>query len=159
MKNVLKLGLAVVAIAALSACGGGDSSDAADAYVGNWKSKCASYVASSGRTFYQTYTLSFAKTTPAEILGTYSNSIAYYDSGCTSSAGAKNNYNGIKINIGAKTTFLGAQADAMVYTLVSTGEARPGFITASDTAMNIVVNNNNGTPPAGWGAASPYTKQ
>ncbi len=159
MKNALKLGLVTMAVAALTACGGGGSSDAADTYVGNWKSKCTAYTGNDGNTYYQTYILSFAKTTAAEVIGTYSNSIAFYDSACKSSGGTKNNYGAIKINIGAKTTFLGASVDAMVYTIVSSGEARPGFITADASKMNIVVNNNDGSPPLGWGSASPYTKQ
>jgi hypothetical protein len=159
MRNFLKLGLTALAVAALAACGGGGSSDVADTYVGNWKSNCSSYTGSDGNEYYQTYILSFAKSTASEIIGTYNNSNAYYDAACKNLAGAKNNYDAIKINIGAKTSFLGAPADSMVYSLVSTGEARPGFIVADATKLNIVVNNNDGSPPRGWGAASPYTKQ
>jgi hypothetical protein len=160
MKNMLKLSLAAVAIAALTACGGGGSSDAADTYVGNWKSNCFAYTGNDGSTYYQTSILTFAKASATELAGTYSNSQAFYNSACTSSAGSKNDYSAIKINLGAKATYQGASVDAMVYTIVSTGEARPGYIVADATKMNLVIAGSTGAlPSGGWGVASPYTKQ
>jgi hypothetical protein len=159
MRNFLKLGLAALAVAALAACGGGGSSDVADTYVGNWKSSCTSYTGNDGNTYYETYILSFAKSTASEIIGTASNTNAHFDAACKNLAGPINNDSPIKINIGAKTSFLGAPADSMVFTFMSTGEARPGFIAADATKLNIVVNNNDGSPPNNWGGASPFTKQ
>jgi hypothetical protein len=160
MKKILKLSFAAMAIAALAACGGdGGSSDAADIYVGNWKSNCFSYVGTNGNTYYQTYSIKFAKASAAELDGTSSNVIAYSDSTCKNSLGSLNDYSAIKINIGTRTTFLGAAADNMVYKSVSTGEARPGWITATATKLNLVVVSNDGTPPISWSFSSPFTKQ
>ncbi len=159
MKNILKLSLAAVAISALAACGGGGSSDSADTYVGAWKSGCTSYTGNDGNTYYNTSVMNLAKASASELAGTYTNRTAYADSGCKNALGAITNYGAMKLNIGAKTTFLGAQVDAMVFTLLATGEARPGFINADSTKLNLVVVNNDGSAPSGWGAASPYTKQ
>jgi hypothetical protein len=160
MKKILKLSLAAMAIAALAACGGGDGgSDAADVYVGSWKSNCFSYVATNGNTYYQTYVLKLAKASASELAGTSSNSIAHSDSACKNSLGSINDSGAIQINIGTRTTFLGAAADNMVYKLVTTGEARPGWITATATQLNLVVVSNDGKPPVSWSFSSPFTKQ
>jgi hypothetical protein len=160
MKKLLKLSLAVVAIAALAACGDGGSSDAADKYIAAWKSNCNSYTGNDGNTYYQTFNLTFAKSTSSEMIGTYSNSIAYTDAACKNSAGAKNNNSSIKINIGGQVAYSGSQADAIVYTLISSGEARPGYMVADNTKMNIVIADSTGAKPtSGWGSNSPYTKQ
>jgi hypothetical protein len=158
MKNVLKLSLAAIAISALAACGGGGSSDAADTYAGNWKSKCYAYTGNDGRTYYQTHTMSLGKTTPAELAVNYSNAVAHADAGCTSVLGAINAPANSKINIGAETSFLGAAAKAIVMTFAD-GQARQGFITADDARLNFVVTDASGSVPSGWGRASPYTKQ
>jgi hypothetical protein len=153
----LKLSLAVLAAATLAACGGGDSSDVADVYVGTWKSKCYKGTGSDGNTYYYYNSLAVTKATAAE-LAFAGTGTAYSDAACTNklSTFARD---AVKINIGAKTTFLGAPADSMVYTVVSTGEARPGFIVADTTKMNVVINNSDGSVATGWGSASPYTKQ
>jgi hypothetical protein len=158
MKNILKLSLAAVAIAALSACGGGDSSDVADSYTGTWKSNCFSYVANSGATLYGTQVLTMTKASGSELAGTYSSFIAHSDSGCKAVRGEVNSSSPTKFNIGAETTFLGASARAMVMTF-SDGQARQGFITADAAKMSFVVTDATGARPGGWGAASPYTKQ
>jgi hypothetical protein len=159
MKNILKLSLAAVAIAALSACGGGGSSDAADVYVGNWKSNCFAYTGNDGNTYYKTTIGNFAKSSAAEILVTYSTTKAHSNSSCTNVLGTITDPVAIKLNIGATTSFLGANANAIVYTIVSTGEARQGFIAADATKLNLVVTDATGARPTGWGASSPFTKQ
>jgi hypothetical protein len=158
MKNILKVSLAAIAISALAACGGGGSSDVADAYVGNWKSNCYSYKGNDGGTYYATEVVSMTKSSAAELAGSFSNATAHTDSGCKNILGSISNSSPAKFNIGADTTFLGAAARAMVMTL-SDGQARQGFITADATKMSLVVTDATGLPPAGWGSASPYTKQ
>jgi hypothetical protein len=159
MKNILKLSLAVLAAATLAACGDSGSSDVADTYVGAWKSGCTSYTGNDGNTYYDNHVMNLAKASAAELAGTYSNRTAYSDSACKNVLGANTNFGAIKLNIGAKTTFLGASVDSMVYTVISTGEARQGFVNADSSKLNLVVVNSDGSPPRGWGAASPYTKQ
>jgi hypothetical protein len=159
MKNVLKLGVAAMAVAALAACGGGGSSDVADTYVGSWKSNCTSYTGNDGNTYYSTWILNLAKVSAAELAATTSNRTAHSDAGCKNPLGAITNYDAAKINIGAKTTFLGAAVDSMVYTVVTSGEARQGFINADSTNLYLVVANNDGSPPRSWSFSSPFTKQ
>jgi hypothetical protein len=159
MKNVLKLSLAAVAISALAACGGGGSSDVADTYVGTWKSKCFSYTGNDGNTYYQTLKLNLAKVAAAELAGSYSETKAHSDSACANSLGAINNAPAVKINIGVEEAFLGAPAHYMVYTNATTGEARQGYLKADSTQLLLVVSDASGQKPAGWGKASPYTKQ
>ena len=146
-----------MAIAALAACGDGGSTDVADTYVGTWKSKCYKGTGNDGNTYYYFNNLTVAKVTAAEMTFTGTGT-AYSDASCASKLSTFNR-DAIKINIGAKTTFLGAPVDSMVYTIISTGEARPGFIVADATKMNVVINNSDGSIPTGWGSSSPYTKQ
>jgi hypothetical protein len=159
MKNILKLSLAALAIAALSACGGGGSADAADTYVGNWKSNCFAYTGNDGNTYYKTTIANFAKSSAAEIMVTYNTTKAHSNSACTTVLGTITDPGAIKINIGAATTFLGAAADNIVYTVVATGEARTGFMTANATNLSLVITDATGARPTGWGSSSPYTKQ
>ena len=156
MKNVLKLGLAVLAAATLAACGSGDSSEAADKYVGNWKSSCYKDTSTNGNIYYYINKANYAKVSAAEITitATYD---AHSDAACANKLGS-GNLTARKMNIGAETTFLGAKSDAIVLTNISTGEAFPGFATADATRLNIV-SYTPGTIPTGWGSASPYTKQ
>jgi hypothetical protein len=159
MKKILKLSLAAIAIAALAACGGGNGDgDDTGVYVGTWKSKCNQYTATNGAIYSQTFNLTFAKSGGSVLVGTYSNSQAFTDTACQVSIGTKNNYTPIKISIGAKANFLGGSVDAMVLTF-DTGEARPGYMNADSKNMNIVVVNDDGSQPRGWGGNSPYTKQ
>jgi hypothetical protein len=158
MKKLLKLSLAVMAIAALAACGDGGSSDAADVYVGSWKSGCFSYTGNDGNTYYSTTKMNLAKASGAELAGSYSDRLAYSNNACTNRLGALDNYAPFKINIGAKTTFLGGSADAIVMTFTN-NEARTGFISADATRLNLVITDASGQRPGGWGATSPYTKQ
>ena len=158
MKNILKLSLAAMAIAALAACGGGDSSEAADVYVGNWKSRCYQGTGNDGNTYYYFNNLTVTKLTAAEITFTGTGT-AYSDASCTSKLSTFNR-DAIKINIGAKTTYLGASVDTIVHTVIATGEARPGYMVADATKMNIAIAGSTGALPTGaWGSASPYTKQ
>jgi hypothetical protein len=158
MKNVLKLSLAVLAAATLVACGGGESSDVADTYVGTWKSKCFSYTGNDGNTYYQTLKLSLAKAAAAELAASYSEAKAHSDAACANSLGSINNPSPVKINLGSEEAFLGSPARYMVYTFAS-GEARQGYIKTDGTQLRLVVSNASGEKPGGWGDASPYTKQ
>jgi hypothetical protein len=159
MKHILKLSLAAVAIAALSACGGGGSSDAADTFVGTWKSKCYSYTGNDGNTYYQTHKANFAKAAGAELALTYTESKAHSDGACANLLGTIPNAASAKINIGVEEAFLGAPANYMVYTVAATGEARQGYIKADSTQLLLVVSDASGQKPGGWSRVSPYTKQ
>lgn len=155
MKNILKLSLAVMAIAALAACGGGGSDEPADKYVGNWKSSCYESVSTSGTTFFYVNTYSVTKTSAGEVLftGTYA---AHSDGKCANSAGS-GGLNGAQMNIGAETTFLGAKSDSIVRTNLVTGEALPGYATSDGNKMYLRTY-TPGTSPTNWGSASPFSK-
>ena len=159
MKKSLQLSLAVLAVSVLTACGSGNSEDAADKYVGTWKSRCFSYKGSDGNTYYQTRKVSMDKVTGAELSASYSDSKAHSDSACTNLLGAISNSPTGKINIGAEEIFLGAQAHYIVYTNPTTGEARQGYMTTDGAQLHLVVSDVTGQKPGGWGNASPYTKQ
>ena len=156
MTNILKLSLAAVAIAALAACGGGDSTEPADKYVGNWKSSCYQDTATSGNIYYYINKANYAKVSAGEIMitATYD---AHSDTACASKVGS-GNLTTRKMNIGAETTFLGAKADVIALITVSTGEAFPGYATTDGTKLNIITYAAGGSA-SGWGKASPYTKQ
>jgi hypothetical protein len=157
MKKILKLALIAMAIAALAACGG-DSTDAAEVYVGTWKSACYSYTGNDGNTYYNNVKMNLVKTAAAELAGSYGERTAFSDAGCTKNLGAITNFSGFKLNIGAKTSFLGSAADAMVMTFTN-NEARTGFIVADNTKLNLVTTDASGGRPSGWGIGSPFTKQ
>jgi hypothetical protein len=160
LKHILKLSLAAVAVAGLAACGGGGgSSEAADIYVGTWKSKCYSYTGNDGNTYYQTHKANFAKASAAELALTYTESKAHSDSACANSLGATSNSASARINLGTEEGFLGAPATYMVYTIAATGEARQGYIKADATQLLFVVSDATGQKPGGWSRTSPYTKQ
>jgi hypothetical protein len=159
MKNVLKLSLAVLAAATLAACGGGGSSDVADAYVGNWKSNCHSYIATDGNKYYKTFVSTYTKASVTEIAVTHADTNAYSDSSCKNLLTAINSPAAWKLNLGAKTTYLGASVDAMVWSFPATGEARPGYITTDGAKMSLVVVNTDGSQPTGWSTFAPFTKQ
>jgi hypothetical protein len=159
MNKFLKLSLSTMVVAALVACGGGDSSDVADIYVGKWKSGCAAYKDIFGYANYNNYVFNFAKVSASELVVNMTNNTGYADSECKNAIGPASNLNSFKLNIGAKTTFLGAPADAMVIRFVSTGETRPGFINADSTKLSLVVVNNDGVQPNTWSAYAPYSKQ
>ena len=158
MKYILKLSLASMAIAALAACGD-SSSDVADTYVGTWKTNCHAYVGTDGNTYYKTYVSTFTKANSAELTLTHANANAHSNSTCTNVLGPITAPVAWKLNIGSKTTFLGASVDSMVWTFPATGEARPGFITADSSKLSLVVINTDGSIPTGWSGTSPYTKQ
>ena len=116
MENVLKISLAAVAISALAACGGGGSSDAADTYVGAWKTNCHAYTGQDGNTYYKTFVSTFTKASAAEIVVTHASALAHSNPTCTNVLGAITAPSGTwKLNIGAKATFLGASVDAILF--------------------------------------------
>jgi hypothetical protein len=159
MKKILKLSLATMAVAALTACGGGSSTpDAADLYVGTWKSKCFTYTGTDGQPHTETRKINLSKVSAAELNAVYTESTAFADTACKQSLGATGAPAGYKINIGAQESFLGAPADYAVFTF-STGEARQGYLKADSTTLLIVISDNSVTKPNGWSIASPYTKQ
>jgi hypothetical protein len=158
MKNVLKFSLAAMAVATLAACGGGGSSDVADTYVGTWKSKCFPYE-SDGATYFSHEIRVNNKVSAASLTSVIKYETAYSDAACKNALGNyAPNATSSTINIGAKTTFLGAQVDSIVYTSAAFG-SRQGFMSADSSNWNIVVTNNSGAQPSSWSTYSPFTKQ
>jgi hypothetical protein len=159
MKNILKLSLAAAAIAALAACGdSGGNSDAAEIYVGTWKSVCFSYV-DAGRTLYTQRVRTLDKASAAELTSVIKYETAYSDAACKNSVGNYTaNSEAERFNIGPKTTFLGRQVDALVLTELPSGAAISGYIVA-DSKQMLIVTYKPGETPNGWGIYSPYTKQ
>jgi hypothetical protein len=162
MKNLLKLSLAAIAVAALTACGGGSSTpDAADAYVGTWKSVCYSYTNSVG-TGYTKRIRTYSKTSATEITSSTISDSPYTDANCTNVAGtwSSNTPSLGKYVLGAKAQFLGANTDTYVFTNLTTpGPTYSGYIVADGTKLFLADTQTGSAPPTGWGIYSPYTKQ
>jgi hypothetical protein len=161
MKNILKLSLAAVTIAALSACGGGGSSDAADAYVGTWKSVCFLTTSPSGN-IYSKRVRTLSKTSAIELASTTSLDSPFSDAACANVSGvwSTNPPDVAKYVLGVKAQFLGAAVDSYVFT----SSAAPtttysGYMTTSGTQMYLADSLTGSAAPTSWGVYSPYTKQ
>jgi hypothetical protein len=161
MKNVLKLSLAVLAAATLAACGGGDSSDATDAYVGTWKSACYSTaLANYSGTFYTKRIRTIAKKNATELTASNILDNIYSDAACATVWGTWANNSPAAGNyvLGAKVPFLGANADSYVLTN-SEGNTFAGFMALNGEKLYMADSATGAAPPTGWGKFSPYTKQ
>ena len=163
MKNVLKLGLAAVAISALAACGGGDSSEATDAYVGTWKSACyVRSVTNQTGTFYTKRIRSNTKVSATELASSYTYDNIYSDAACAVPWGTWSNNSPItgKYVFGAKAQFLGAAADTYVYNDTATpATTYTGYMVATGNQIFIADALTGSAPPTSWSSTSPYTKQ
>ena len=158
MKNVLKLSLAAVTIAALSACGGGDASDATDVYVGTWKSVCYSTDSSNG-TVYTKRIRTLTKSSSTVLIGSTVLDSVFSDAACKNLAGtwSSNAASITNYALGAKAQFLGAATDSYVATF-SDGTSLPGYMVI-DGARLYMADGANVATATGWGKYSPYTKQ
>jgi hypothetical protein len=159
MKKSLQLSLAVLAVSVLTACGSGGSEDAADKYVGTWKSVCFSYVATNGTTYYTNRFLTYTKSNATELISDIVFKTVYLDAACKNPYGpyAANSHPG-KLNIGTQAKFLEQSVDTIVETDTATGATYTGYATANSTQV-LIVTFTAGQTPAGWGKYSPYTKE
>ncbi len=161
MKNVLKLGLAVLAAATLVACGGGgEATEVADVYVGTWKSACYSTNSSSG-TVYTKRIRTIAKISATEIAASNIRDKVFSDAACANVAGTwtENAPYGGRYVIGAKVQFLGANADAYTYT-AGDGTTYAGYMALNGAQQLFMADAPTGSAaPTNWGVYSPYTKQ
>ena len=158
MKNVLKLSLAGLAIATLAACGGGGSSDVTDAYVGTWKSIC--FASTNSPTFtkrIRTYT----KVSATEMTSSTTFDGPFSDAGCANSAGnwSSNVPSVSRYVLGAKITYLGANADSYTVTFADNTQNR-GYMIVDGSKLFLVDTPTTSAPPSGgWSIYAPYTKQ
>jgi hypothetical protein len=163
MKNILKLSLAAVAIAALSACGGGGSEDPADKYVGTWLGKCNSYTGSDGATYYRKLKRVLTKLNAGQLTGKSTQEGAYSDAVCSKSvSSAVTTFSGgTQYNIGKTVTILGAEASEIASIDLGSNAALPGYMTVSNGQWYIATYDpsKGETTITGWSANSPYTKQ
>ena len=159
MKKLLSLSLLASALV-LSACGGGGSEDAADKYVGTWLSKCHSYVASNGNTYFRKVTRVLTKKSATELIGTFVQKGTYAETVCTTIVDS-NTYTSddTKYTIGKSTTFLGATSDEITALNIVTNASFPGYMTVSGNQWFVVTYTAGAATPNGWGDRSPYTKQ
>jgi hypothetical protein len=159
MKKILKLSLAAMAIAALAACGGGGSDDAADIYVGTWKSACYSTDSNTG-TVYTKRIRTFSKATATELASSTILDSVFSDAACKTIAGTwtDNSPVALKYVLGAKVQFLGANTDSYISTTPS-GSTFAGYMVVNGTQMFLADSPTGSAAPTGWGKFSPYTKQ
>ena len=148
-----------MSIVTLAACGGGGSDEPADKYVGKWLSKCYSYVAQDGNTYYTRQLVNMVKESAGVLQASSTAENAYSDGACSNLLSTFSSpYNNNKINIGKETTFAGIKAEEIAYTDLVTNKAFPGFATA-DSTQYFIVTYNVGSFPSGWGKGAPYGKQ
>ena len=161
MKNVLKLSLAAVAIAALSACGGGDSTDVTDVYVGTWKSACYAGTSSTGQAFYTKRIRTLSKVSATELAGSTILDSPFSDAGCKNVAGTWNSNaaSNTKYVLGAKANFLGANTDSYVATFSDNTQSAGFSVVNNSTQLYLVEYAIGAAIPTGWSSTSPYTKQ
>jgi protein involved in sex pheromone biosynthesis len=159
MKKLLSLSLVASALV-LSACGSGSSEDAADKYVGTWLSKCHSYVASSGNTYFRRTTRTLTKLSATVLNTTHFQKGTYSDTACSTLINSDTyTYNSGKYTIGKSVTFVGASAEEMTHTDLVTNEVVPGFMTTSAGQWLIRTYLPTDGLPTSWSSTSPYTKQ
>ena len=158
MNNILKSGLAAMAVAALAACGGGDSSEATDAYVGTWKSVCYSTDSSNG-TVYTKRIRTLTKASSTQLVGSTVLDSVFSDAACANAAGTWSSNGAAVTNyaLGAKAQFLGANTDSYVATFAD-GTSLPGYMVVDGVRLYMADGANVATA-TGWGKYSPYTKQ
>lgn len=155
-KLILFLGFSLVIT--IAGCGGGDSdpADAADPYVGTWKSSC--YLYSAG--VYTQRIRVISKQSATQLVSNNPNTNAYSDANCSVlvSASSLTHLSGT-FNLGSKATFLGQSVDT--YTFVPfTGSANStGYMTANAVNLYIAFTYDAVVPTAWAVDAAPSTKQ
>jgi hypothetical protein len=160
MKKILQLFFAMVSTATLSAC---YIEEPIDKYVDTWKSRCFSYVATDGNTYFTKIIRTFKnaesnRVTDLEISASYD--YAFYDATCSQSTGSvpSNGVSSAKLTLIGQAKFLGQSVDAVTWTELKTGEVLSGYMNADKQVMYLVTFKAGETPSA-WGVLSPYTKQ
>jgi hypothetical protein len=162
MKKILKLSLAVMAIAALAACGSGGSDEPADKYVGTWLSKCNSYTGNDGGTYYRKLKRVLTKINAGQLNLKTTQEGAFSDTACSKSlTSTVYTFGDGQYNIGKTVTILGTQADEIASIDLTTKAALPGYMTVSNNQWFIATYDpaQGQTTITGWSANSPYTKQ
>ncbi len=155
MNRLFKIFLAMAGTAILAACGGG-SDDPVDKYLGTWRSSCFSYVGNDGKTYFQTRSFNLARATSTSMNGTHSNTVAYSDPVCSNILGSIGNDVDVTIKLGPKANVLGGEVDSMSMTY--RGTTYPGYMTANETQLFLVVTDSPEVIPSAWGTASPQTR-
>jgi hypothetical protein len=151
--------LSALSVATLAACGSGGSDEPADKYVGKWLSKCYSYVAQNGNTYYTRQLVNMVKESAGVLQASSTAENAYADGACSNLLSTFSSpYNNHKINLGKETTFAGIKAEVISYTNLVTNLSYPGFA-ASDNNQFFIVTYDVGNFPSGWGRGAPYGKQ
>ena len=154
--------LPLVALAALSACGGGGGDSAAvtdgiDRYVGTWKA-CAAYSSSDGTAIYtkETIVLNKINGTSANYTSTWLN--MYEDASC---AKVKSAFYAQYASVYAlvKPFSLGNLSGHQITDTYPSGKVRTEYIAVDDTGKTLYYGAGNvqSSPPTGW--STPYTKQ
>jgi hypothetical protein len=142
----------------LAACGGGGGGEeAADKYVGTWKSVCVPFTSSTGAQLYTIRYRAYTKVSASEVAGTAYYLNDYSDSACTNVVWTGRDENSSSIKVGSAFTFLNKPAELIV--LTGQNDSLPGYATVENNQLYLVTYTPGGRLPAGWGIYSPYTKQ
>lgn len=153
MKKLLSLSVLASALV-LSACGGGDSTDMVDTYIGSWKG-CISASNNGGPSYFTNRTRTFHKVDATHMLMDIQSSNQYSDNACAvqtvTELVTNNNY---PVELGKAINFQGRNGHDGVLTFSNGKETF--YITLDGNALRIGASVTAGVPTA-WGF--PYTKQ
>ena len=153
MKKLLSLSLLTSSLV-LSACGGGDSTDMVDTYIGSWKG-CISSSNNGGPSYFTNRTRTFHKVDATHMTMDIQSSNRYSDEKCTvQTVGELQTSNGYPVQLGKAINFQGRAGHDGV--LTTSAGVETFYITVGTDGLRIGSNVTAGVP-TGWGF--PYTKQ
>jgi len=140
----------------IAGCGGSDSpADAADAYVGTWKSQCFSWLGN-----YEVVTRTASKLSATQLVGTVVNTKKYSDAACTTLVSTDTTTESGVYTIGNKATFLGQTVDSYKYDSSTTpGSGYSGFAVLNGSGLYVAASFTSEAPTAWWTGGIPYVKQ
>ena len=153
MKKLLSLSLVASALV-LSACGGGDSEDMVDTYIGTWKG-CISALNNDRSSYFTNRTRTFHKVDATHMKMDIQSSNRYSDNKCAVQTVAElQTTNGYPVQLGKAINFQGRAGHDGVLTF--SGGVETFYITVGADGLRIGSNVTAGVP-TGWGL--PYAKQ
>jgi len=153
-KLFVLLGLTLTLI--VTGCGGDDSpADAADPYVGTWKSQCFAWFGN-----YEVVTRTASKLSATQLVGTVVNTKQYSDAACTMLVSTDTTSESGVYTIGNKATFLGQSVDSYKYDSTTTpGSGYLGFAVLNGSGLYVAASFTSEAPTAWWTGGIPYVKQ
>ncbi|HMS26148.1 MAG TPA: hypothetical protein PKC80_02075 [Burkholderiaceae bacterium] len=154
LKLLFIFGLSVAVT--IAGCGGDSApADAADPYVGTWKSQCFAWLGN-----YEVVTRTASKLSATQLVGTVVNTKKYSDAACTILVSTDTTSESGVYTIGNKATFLGQSVDSYKYDSTTTpGSGYQGFAVLNGSGLYVAASFTSEAPTAWWTGGIPYVKQ